>query len=225
MRRGDREADGARLLSECSVMEPGVRIPPSPPFLVQPDLFGDSKRSGRCAPPRFCCYLMGQTMVRILSTIICMALLFIGLGCREQQQGQPEAESAPVKEIVHAPAPQVLEIVVPGAVEGMWESVKLAVRDRQNGNEDIFSVDIGGSFLLPEEKLRVTVETFLPAFIMDGKKITSGSNQATNPAVRITIQQEESAIFDGWLFGLYPDTHAFQHPRYNFTLLSYKPAE
>jgi hypothetical protein len=33
MRRGDREADGARLLSECGgKTPPRVRIPPSPPY-------------------------------------------------------------------------------------------------------------------------------------------------------------------------------------------------
>ena len=32
-RRGDREAEGARLLSECALKSaPWVRIPPSPPF-------------------------------------------------------------------------------------------------------------------------------------------------------------------------------------------------
>jgi hypothetical protein len=68
------------------------------------------------------------------------------------------------------------------------------------------------------------VETFLPAFIMDDARMTSSSNKATNPAARIVIEEEGKLIYRGWLFGLYPDTHAFQHPRYNFTLLGYQPA-
>ncbi len=161
-------------------------------------------------------------MVRILSTILCTILLFFAVGCSEQKPQQEEP--APVKAMAHAPVRQVLKVVVPESVEGMWQSVKVAVRDQQTGIEDIYSVDIGGSFLLPEEKLRVTVEIFLPAFVMDGKQITSASNRTTNPAVWIVIHEKEKEIYNGWLFGLYPDTHAYQHPRYNFSLLGYKPA-
>ena len=161
-------------------------------------------------------------MVRILSTILCTILLSFGVGCSEQEP-QQEAH-APMLTMEHAPVPRVLKIVVPENVEGMWQSVKVAVRDLQTGTEDIYSVDIGGSFLLPEEKIRITVETFLPAFVVDGKQITSASNRTTNPAISIVIREEEKEIYHGWLFGLYPDTHAYQHPRYNFTLLGYRPA-
>ncbi|MDF1581424.1 MAG: DUF2155 domain-containing protein [Desulfuromonadales bacterium] len=38
------------------------------------------------------------------------------------------------------------------------------------------------------------------------------------------MRETENEVYSGWLFGLYPDTHAYQHPRYNFTLIGYKPA-
>ena len=31
-------------------------------------------------------------------------------------------------------------------------------------------------------------------------------------------------IFKGWLFSLYPTTHAMEHPRYSFTLVGFVPA-
>jgi hypothetical protein len=106
----------------------------------------------------------------------------------------------------------------------MWKSVRIAVHDQQSGLEDIYSVDIGGSFLLPEEQLRVTIETFLPAFVADGRQITSVSNRTTNPAVRIVLRKQDKIVYNGWLFSLYPDTHAYQYQRYNFTLIGYRPA-
>ena len=152
-----------------------------------------------------------------------MLLLFASACSEEKPHPQQQVPTA-VPEMVHAPVPQVLKVVVPDDVAGKWSSVRVAVRDQQTGAEDIFSVDIGGSFVLSEEQLRITVEAFLPAFVMDGKQITSTSNQTTNPAVRIVIHQAEKELYRGWLFGLYPDTHTYQHPRYNFTLLDFTPA-
>ncbi len=160
-------------------------------------------------------------MFRTVSALFILLLACL-TGCSED--APPPATPALVERPVAAPTPQVLEIVVPEDVAGKWQSVKIAVRDQQTGAEEIYSVDIGGSFLLPSSKLKVTVKNFLPAFIMDDARMTSASNQATNPAVRIVIEENGKEIYRGWLFGLYPDTHAFQHPRYNFTLLGYKPA-
>ncbi len=159
-------------------------------------------------------------MIRAFSVLLFISLFALVVGCSEQEV-QPKAEI-----IVDKPAPVALlaKIIVPKEVAGQWRLVRIAVRDQLTGVEDIYAVDIGGGFQLPDSTLRVTVETFLPAFIMDGKRITSASNQATNPAARIIIEDAGKEIYQGWLFGLYPDTHAFQHPRYNFTLLGYEPS-
>ncbi len=163
-------------------------------------------------------------MLRTVATIFCTALLFIGAGCSEQSPPAQQNVSAPVQAVEQTPVQQVLQVVVPDTVTKMWKSVRLAVRDQQTGLEDFYTVDVGGSFLLPAEQLRVTVDTFLPAFVMDGRQITSASNRPTNPAALLVIRQADNEVYSGWLFGLYPDTHAYQHPRYNFTLIGYKPA-
>ncbi len=162
---------------------------------------------------------MRRTFLAILGGL----LLVFGAGCSEQPP-QPKVQPAADAPQVRTPVPQVLEVVIPENVQGKWKLVKIAVRDQQTGVEDIYSVDIGGSFKLPDSNLKVRVENFLPAFIMDGQRMTSASNKTTNPAVLIIIHENDQEIYRGWLFGLYPDTHAFQHPRYNFTLLGYQPA-
>ncbi len=162
-------------------------------------------------------------MVRTVAKIICAVLFFTGAGCSEQTPQVQQEAPAPVRDVESSPPPQVQKVVVPETVAGMWKSVRLAVRDQHTGLEDIYSVDVGGSFLLPEEQLRITIDTFLPAFVMEGRKITSASNRPTNPAALIIIREADQEVYRGWLFGLYPDTHAYQHQRYNFTLIGYKP--
>jgi hypothetical protein len=60
---------------------------------------------------------------------------------------------------------------------------------------------------------------------MQGTTLTSQSNEPKNPAAQIRVSEGGKEIFKGWLFALYPTTHAFQHPRYGFTLKGYVPAK
>jgi len=77
---------------------------------------------------------------------------------------------------------------------------------------------------LADTGLLLRVKNFLPAFIMDGTTMTSASNETKNPAAQIVITEGEKEVYRGWLFSLYPGTHAFQHPRYSFTLVDFVPA-
>ena len=115
-------------------------------------------------------------------------------------------------------------MVVPKEVEGQWEAVKIAIVDKEDNSREVHTVAIGSELVLNDSGLRLKVKTFLPAFIMDGSTMTSASNEPRNPAVQVEITDSGEQVFGGWLFSLYPGTHAFQHPRYTFTLVDFVPA-
>jgi hypothetical protein len=70
----------------------------------------------------------------------------------------------------------------------------------------------------------IQVETFLPAFIMEGSTMTSASNELKNPGAKVQITENGAVIFRGWLFSLFPNTQAFMHPKYGFSLVDVVPA-
>jgi hypothetical protein len=148
-------------------------------------------------------------------TVFCALVLLLLAACSEQ------AEEAQVTE--EKPAPREMKVLVPESVVGKWKSVKIALQDQQEGTENIYQVDIGGSFRIPDTALRVTVETFMPSFSVNSERATSVSNKATNPAVQLVVRDGENEIHRGWVFGHYPDRHQFENPRYKFILLDYKP--
>ena len=154
----------------------------------------------------------------ILSRLLALALLgllVVAGGCKHPEE-QPQVKPAKVVKKVH-------RVVVPASVKGHWKAVKIAVFDKETRKQVVHTVDIGSSFDVGDSKLRVKVEDFLPAFLMDGKTMTSVSNATSNPAALISISEDGKELFRGWLFSLYPATHAFQHPRYNFTLIDFIP--
>ena len=115
-------------------------------------------------------------------------------------------------------------VVVPESVRGKWKAVEIAVSDKGTQKQQIYTIAIGGELKLPGSELTLKVENFLPHFVMDGTTLTSESNELKNPAALLSIREGGREVFRGWIFRLYPTTHAFQHPRYGFTLVDYLPA-
>jgi hypothetical protein len=156
-----------------------------------------------------------------LALLLLAAALIAVVGCSKQEE-KPSKEVAPAT-VPPARKPEA-RVVVPGEVQGKWAAVKIAVLDKDHNKEQVYTIEIGSEFALPDSGLVLKVRNFLPAFIMDGTTMTSASNETRNPAAQIVISEGKTEVFKGWLFSLYPGTHAFQHPRYSFTLVDFVPA-
>lgn len=114
-------------------------------------------------------------------------------------------------------------VVVPHDVLLRWKAVKIAVIDKIRGTENIYVVPIGAAFTVPISKLNILVDVFLPAFTMEGATITTSSNELINPSAKISIDENGTYLFQGWLFTKFPNTHAVTHPRFGFSLIGAVP--
>ena len=108
--------------------------------------------------------------------------------------------------------------------KGKWRAVIIGISDKQSNKETDYELPIGFQTAVPATNISINVENFLPHFIMQGTVLTSQSNEQKNPAVKLTVFEGKKEIYTGWLFALYPTTHAFQHPQYGFTLVGYVAA-
>jgi hypothetical protein len=114
-------------------------------------------------------------------------------------------------------------VIVPPDVSRRWKAVRLAVIDKTRGTENIYVVPIGSTFTVPSSALTITVDAFLPSFTMEGATITTSSNELVNPGARVRISENNTPVFQGWLFSKFPNTHAVTHPKYGFSLIGVVP--
>ena len=163
-----------------------------------------------------------ETVVRraMKSLTFAMLVMVLCTGCSKNEANNigtvpPPSSHGSKKEAV---------VVVPDSVKGKWKAVKIAVTDKSVNKETVYTVAIGAQYAIPNSGLSIKVENFLPHFTMDGTTLTSQSNEPKNPAAQVRIIEGDKEIFKGWLFSLYPTTHALQHPRYGFTLVDFIPA-
>ena len=154
-------------------------------------------------------------MMKLL--VLSLVAMGVAVGCSGYANSKPAA-------VKPQPAKMVSVVVVPESVKGRWQAVSIAVLDKNAKQQRIYTIAIGSEFKLPGSDLTLKVENFLPHFVMEGTTLTSQSNELKNPAAQLSVREGGREIFRGWLFRLYPTTHAFQHPQYGFTLVDYIPA-
>ncbi|HEY6838176.1 MAG TPA: DUF2155 domain-containing protein [Geobacteraceae bacterium] len=156
-----------------------------------------------------------------MKRVLAVALLALTVAaCSQKEETKPAAAPASQGQVAKKEA----VVVIPNSVKGKWKAVKIAVTDKTTNKETDYTVAIGSTFAIPNSNLAIKVENFLPHFVMEGTTLTSQSNEPKNPAAQVRILEGGKEIFKGWLFTLYPTTHAFQHPRYGFALVDFVPA-
>ena len=151
----------------------------------------------------------------VLLTLVALLLSLTGCDKQEEAQSQGVQLSQEKKQA---------RVIVPEEVKMRWKAVKIAVQDKENNKQDVYTVNIGNGFVVVGSSLTLRVENFLPYFQMDGMTLTSVSNDPLNPAAQISISENGHEVFKGWLFSKYPNTHAFQHPRFSFSLVDFVPS-
>jgi len=165
---------------------------------------------------------MVRKLVLLLSSgLICTCTLLSGCSKKEAPKKSPQ-DAAPAKDAVIR---KQTEVSVPDNVKGKWKSVKLSIMDKELNKEGFVTIEVGKTMKVNGTDLVIKVENFLPHFIMDGTTLTSSTNSPKNPAVQVHITENGKDVFKGWLFTLYPNTHASQHARYGFGLVDFTPAK
>jgi hypothetical protein len=153
----------------------------------------------------------------LMCLLLALSLLSF-VACSEKQETRKDLhdEDAFVQEKqVHVP----IRVEVANEILSAWRAVRVEVIDLVTAKPITYTINIGSDLVIADTGLTVKALNFLPAFQMNVPIITSRSNKLENPAAQIEVYEAGKQIFKGWLFTLYPTTHAFTHPKYSITLL------
>ena len=168
--------------------------------------------------------MIRKLILLISSGTICTFGLLSGCSKTEEPK-KTHQDSVPAKDSKDSVVRKQTQVSVPSSVNGKWKSVKLSIMDKETKKEGFVTIEIGKTMKVNGTNLVIKVDNFLPHFIMDGTTLTSSSNSPINPAAQVHVTENGMEVFNGWLFTLYPNTHASKHARYGFGLVDYTPAK
>jgi len=156
--------------------------------------------------------MLKKCLVVIVSILISLSLV----SCKKKEEQPVPQASGPGTGVMMPPGET--KVVVPEAVKGKWDAVKLVIEDKLAKKTSEVTVKLDSEYTIPNSNLKIKVGEFLPDFKMDGLTITSSSNEPNNPAVRVAVYENGKEIFKGWLYSKFPTIHPFQHDKYGITL-------
>ncbi len=160
---------------------------------------------------------MKRNILLCLYVVTLSALIVACSEKKEDAEGSNAIVSVPQEQQPVFSAP--VRVEVSNEILSAWKAIKVEVIDLASAKATTYAVDIGGEQEIGDSGIKIKALNFLPAFQMNVPIITSRSNELENPAAQIEVYEGETQIFKGWLFTLYPTTHAFTHPKYSITLL------
>ena len=168
-----------------------------------------------------------------IALVLILPLIFAGCGAGSDTT-QTDVQSMPGDD-VHATAMGGslggmmgglnTEINMDPEIAGAWSGIRVQVADSETGDAQTIDVRLGETATLGNSGLTLTVDTFIPDFVMDEGGITSRSAETHNPAARVVIAEEGAADYEGWLFAAMPEIHPFPHSRYQVLLVEGIPAQ
>jgi hypothetical protein len=162
--------------------------------------------------------------------VLALAALALLPGCRPQPDKGAQAPllTAPPAADPHGngmKSKPETKVVIPESQKGKYKAIKVTLIDTATKKETPFVVALGVDFALPGTGLTLHVDNVLPHFGMGDGVITSSSDKMTNPAAQVRVSEGGKEVWKGWLFSLYPDTHAFAHDKYTLKLVDFVAAK
>lgn len=144
--------------------------------------------------------------------------------CKKKEETPPPPTPQGITPTTQSPHSVIMpkgeiKVVVPDNVKGKWSAVKLSIKNKETSNEEQVTIKLNSEYQIPNTNLKIKVGDFLPDFKMDGLTITSASAEPKNPAVKVTIYENNKEIFKGWLYSKFPNIHPFQHEKFSVTLI------
>ena len=107
---------------------------------------------------------------------------------------------------------------------GTTNFTKAVIRiiNKKDETSKLLEIPIGGKKVAlepSEEKLMIQAISFYSDFAIGTMGPHSRSSELRNPALKVVITDGKKELFSGYLFGKFPDQHAFEHNKIKLKLV------
>ncbi|MBI5893746.1 MAG: hypothetical protein HZB79_08880 [Deltaproteobacteria bacterium] len=111
------------------------------------------------------------------------------------------------------------EVRVPPDVKERWKTVSIKFIDKEKKKEKALTLDVGKETSIPDTKLAIKVEAFLPNYTIFDEYITSKNNEPENAAVLVELLEGGKGVSKGWVFERLSDFNSYKNDKYDIVLM------
>lgn len=180
---------------------------------------------------------MKKSLTRCL-LVLCMGGVIAVSACGKKEEPKETGKVELKPELVMPPAAQGLppghptmggegatnggakrEVRVPPDVKEKWKTVSIKFVDKEKKKEKVLALSVGKDAPVPDTKIAIKVEAFLPNYTIFDEYITSKNNEPENAAVLIELLENGKSVSKGWVFERLPDFNSYKNDKYGIVLM------
>lgn len=119
----------------------------------------------------------------------------------------------------HANIKTQKEVVLTDAMKAKWNEVQVAITDNAKQRTETITLKVGSKVKLTEEGYFLTIDAFVPDYAIAESKIVSRSDEPNNPAMLVSLYENETQITRGWVFKDFAEFNSYSNSRFVLQLV------
>jgi hypothetical protein len=133
-------------------------------------------------------------------------------------EGMDEMTEA-IQRASHANIKTQKEVVLTDEMKAKWNEVQVAITDNANQRTETITLKVGSKVKLTEEGYFLTIDAFVPDYAIAESKIVSRSDEPNNPAMLVSLYENETQITRGWVFKDFAEFNSYSNSRFVLQLV------
>ncbi|MBE9528408.1 MAG: hypothetical protein IME99_04125 [Proteobacteria bacterium] len=114
----------------------------------------------------------------------------------------------------HANIKTQKEVVLTDEMKAKWNEVQIAITDNANQRTENVTLKVGSKVKLTQDGYFLTIDAFVPDYAIAESKIVSRSDEANNPAMLVSLYENETQVTRGWVFKDFSEFNSYSNSRF-----------
>jgi hypothetical protein len=126
--------------------------------------------------------------------------------------------AAAIQKASHANIKTQKEVVLTDEMKAKWNEVQIAITDNAKKRTEAITLKVGSRVKLTEEGYFLTIDAFVPDYAISESKIISRSDEPNNPAMLVSLHDNDTQITRGWVFKDFSEFNSYSNSRFELQL-------
>lgn len=160
----------------------------------------------------------------VLVLFIALAFAACSQNTNRQESFEKSANNAPVPEGRALPeASSNMKVTKPVEllpdISAKYSGIRVAALNKNDSSVIEVDAPFNVKTLIGNTGLSIMTTSYFTNFTISSGGVTNVSMEEKNPGAKVILYDNDTEVFDSWLFQNHPDMHSFEHPVWRIIML------
>lgn len=143
---------------------------------------------------------------------------------KKEFEAQPAAQMPAQPTFNHEQSSSNMKVTKPvellPEISQIYSGIKVAAVNKNDNSTIEVIVPFSTKTPIGNTGLSILVNSYFTNFTISSGGVTNVSMEEKNPGAKVVLFDNDTQVFDSWLFQNHPDMHSFEHPVWRILMIS-----